>query len=81
MVFNEYHTVNKVCKRILQKLIPEIVYKYLTSCIIGLAKVTCLNILIHIITEYAELEDEDLQAIDRKNERADHRRKNLRRVC
>ena len=34
--------------------------------IIGVAKVTSLEILTHLITEYAELEEEDVQDIDRK---------------
>ena len=65
-LFNEYHAVDKACKRIVQKLIPQKFYKSLASRIIGFAKISCLTILTHLITEYAELEDEDLQVIDRK---------------
>ena len=45
-------------------MILEKYYKSLLSQIIGLAKVTCLQILNHLITEYAELEDDDIQEID-----------------
>ena len=47
-------------------MIPEKFYKYLSICIIGFAKVTSLDILTQLITEYAELEEEDVQDIDRK---------------
>ena len=47
-------------------MIPEIFYKPLSSCIIVFTKVTSLEILTHLITKYAELEEEDVQDIDRK---------------
>ena len=40
-------------------------YKSLSSRIIGFAKVTSLDILTHLISEYAELEEENIQEIDR----------------
>ena len=45
---------------------PGKYYKYLSSQIIGFTKVTSLDIFTHLITEYAELEDDDIQEIDRK---------------
>ena len=36
------------------------------SRIIGFKKVTSLEILTHLISEYAELEEEDIQEIDQK---------------
>ena len=36
------------------------------SRIIGFKKVTSLEILTHLISEYAELEEEDIQEIERK---------------
>ena len=45
-------------------MILEKYYKSLSSQIIGFAKVTCLQILTHLITKYAELEDNDIQVID-----------------
>ena len=65
-LFNKYHTVNCACKKVISKLIPEKFYKYLSSCIIGFAKVTSQEILTFLITEYAELEEEDVQDIDPK---------------
>ena len=65
-LFNEYHAVERVCKKVISKLIPEKFYKSLSSRIIGFAKVTSLEILTHLISEYAELKEEDIQEIDRK---------------
>ena len=69
-LFNEYHTVDRACKKIIRRLIPEKYYKSLLSCITSFVKVTSLEILTHLITEYAELEDEDIQDIDRKMKEA-----------
>ena len=55
-LFNEYHAVNRVCKKVISKLIPEKFYKSLLIHIIGFTKVTRLKILTHLITEYAGLE-------------------------
>ena len=65
-LFNEYHAVNRACKNIISKLIPEKFYKSLPSPIIGFVKVTSLKILTHLISEYAELEEEDKQEINQK---------------
>ena len=65
-LFNEYHAVDRACKKVISKLIPEKFYKYLLSRIIGFAKVTSLEILTHLISEYAEPEEEDIQEINRK---------------
>ena len=65
-LFNEYHTIDRACKKVISKLIPQKFYKSLLSCIIGFTKVTSLEILTHLIYEYAELEEEDIQEIDRK---------------
>ena len=60
-LFNEYHAVNRACKKVISKLIPQKFYKSLSSLIIGYAKVTSLKITTHLISEYAELEEEDIQ--------------------
>ena len=65
-LFNEYHAVDRVCKKVIRKLIPEKFYKSLLSRIIGFAKVTSLNILTRLITKCAKLGEEDVQDIDRK---------------
>ena len=65
-LFNEYHAFDCACKEFISKLIPEKFYKSLSSCIIGFTKVTSLEILTHLISEYAEPEEEDIQEINRK---------------
>ena len=64
-VFNEYHAVDKAIKRVIQRLIPENFYKSLASRLIEFSKVTSLAILIHLITEYAELDDDTIQDINK----------------
>ena len=59
-LFNDYHAVERACNKVISKLIPQKFYKYLSSRIIGFAKVTSLEILTHLISEYAELEEEDI---------------------
>ena len=65
-LFNKYHEVDRACKKFISKLIMENIYKSLLSCIIGFTKVTSLENITHLITKYAELEEEDVQYIDRK---------------
>ena len=65
-LFNKYHAVDRACKNFISELIPEKFYKSLSSRIIGFAKVTSLEIPTHLITEYAEIEEEDIQEIDQK---------------
>ena len=65
-LFNKYHAVDRACKKFISKLILEKFYKSLSSCIIGFTKVTSLKILTHLITKYAELEEEDVEDIDQK---------------
>ena len=65
-LFNKYHAVDCACKKVISKLTPQKFYKSLLSCIIGCAKFTSLKIMTHLISEYAELEEEDIQEIDRK---------------
>ena len=62
-LFNKYNAVNWAYNRVISQLIPDKFYKSLLSQIIVFAKVTCLQILTHIITKYAELEDDDIQEI------------------
>ena len=65
-LFNEYHTVNCACKKVISKLITEKFYKSLSRHIIGFAKATSLELLTHFIAKYAELEEGDIQDIDQK---------------
>ena len=64
-LFKKYHGFDLVCKKFISKLIPEKYYKSLSSHIIGFAKDTILQILTHVISKYADFEDDDLQEIDR----------------
>ena len=66
LLFNEYHADDRVVKKVISKLIPQKFYKSLSSRIIGYAKVTSLDIMTHLISEYAKLEEEDIQEIERK---------------
>ena len=65
-LFNEYHAVNRACNKVIRKLIPDKYYKSLSSHIIVFIEVTGIQILTHLITNYAELEEEDIQEIDQK---------------
>ena len=59
-LFNKYHAVDRACKTVISQLILEKYYKFISSRITGFAKFTSLQILPHLITEYAELEDDDI---------------------
>ena len=61
-----FHAVNWAWKKVISQFIPDKYYNSLSSCIIGFTKVTSLQILTHLITEYTELEDDDIQEIDQK---------------
>ena len=64
--FNKYHAVDQACKNSVSQLISEKHYNYLLIIIIGLSKFTCLQILTHLITKYAELEYDDIQETDQR---------------
>ena len=55
----------------------DLFYKSLLSRIIGFTKVKSLEILTHLITEYAELVEEDVQDIDSEDERTHLRRNSI----
>ena len=65
-LFNKYHAVDRACKKFISKLILEKFWKSLSSHIIGFAKFSSLDILTQLISEYAELEEEDIQEIKLK---------------
>ena len=62
-LYNYNHLVDHDCKKFIIRLIPEKFYKLLSSRINGFTKVTSLDILTHLITEYNKLEEEDVQDI------------------
>ena len=65
-LFNNYHAVNRACKKVISKLTSENLCKSFLSRIIDFAKVTSLEILTHLISKYEELKEEDIQEIDWK---------------
>ena len=65
-LFKKYHAVDRACKKVISKLILEKFYKSLSICIIGFVKVTILKIISHLITKYAEVEEEEVQDTKRK---------------
>ena len=52
-LFNKYHAVDRACKKVISQLIPKKYNKSPSSQIIGFAKVTCLQILTHLIADNA----------------------------
>ena len=64
-LFNKHHAVDSACKKVISKLILDKFYKSISSRIIDFVKVTSLVILTHLIAKYAELEEKDVQDIDR----------------
>ena len=56
--------MDKAIKRVIQRLIPAKFYESIASRLIGFSKVTSITILTHLITEYAELDDDTIQDID-----------------
>ena len=52
-LFNEYHAIDRACIKVMSKFNPDKFYKSLLIRIIGFAKFTSLEILTHLITEYA----------------------------
>ena len=53
-------------KKVLMYLVPQWYYKFLASHIIGFAKVSRLDILTHLIEEYGQLLDEEIQKINKR---------------
>ena len=76
-LFNKYHSVYRARNKVISQLIPEKYYKSLSNRITSFTKVTFLQILTHLITKYAELEDDDIQEIDRRNEGTDFRQEHF----
>lgn len=64
--FREYHNVDKACKKVITKLVPEVYYRTLKNRYTGYNNVTALNILNHLWIEYGTLTEEMVQDNDRK---------------
>ena len=66
--FRKYNTMDRACKQVINKLVPKKFNKSLASRLIRFSKITCLDILTNLITEYAELDNDAIQLIDRNME-------------
>ena len=60
-VFNEYHNVDRVCKKVLCTLIPEAYFRSFKNKYTGYANVQCLEILTHLWSSYGVLQDYEVQ--------------------
>ena len=65
-VFNEYHSVDRACKKVLCTLIPEAYFQSFKSKYTGYANVQCLEILSHLWITYGVLQDYKVQENDVK---------------
>ena len=63
-VFNEYHSVDKACKKVLFTLVPEAYFWPFKKKYTGYANVTCLDILTHLWTAYGVLQAFEVQEND-----------------
>ena len=63
-VFNEYHSVDKACKKVIFTLIPEAYFRSLKNKYTKYANVNCLDILSPVWTTYGKLQDLEVQEND-----------------
>ena len=68
-VFNEYHIVDKACKKVLFTLIPEAYFRSFKNKYTGYANVKCLDIISHLWTTYRLLQDCEVQENDVRMEK------------
>ena len=65
-LFNEYHNVDRACKKLLCTLILEAYFRSFKKKYTGYANVQCLEILSHLWTTYGLLQDYEVQENDIK---------------
>ena len=63
-MFNEYHSVDKACKKFLFTLIPEVYFRSFKNKYSGYASVKFIDILSHLWTTYGVLQDCEVQEND-----------------
>ena len=63
-VFNEYQSVEKVCKQVLFTLVLEAYLRSFKNKYTGYAKVKCLDILTHLWNSYCVLQDLEVKEND-----------------
>ena len=69
-VFNEYHSVDRACKKFLCTLSPEAYFRSFNNKYTGYANIQCLEILSHLWSTYGVLEDYEVQENDVKMKKA-----------
>ena len=69
-VFNEYHSVDRACKKVLCTLIPKAYFRSFKNKYTGYVNVQCLKVLSHLWTTYGVLQDYDVQENDVKIKKA-----------
>ena len=65
-VFNDYHSVDRACKKVLCTLIPEAYFRSFKNKYTGYANVQCLEIMSHLWSTYRLLQDYEGQENDVK---------------
>ena len=60
-VFNEYHSVDRACKKVIFTLIPEAYLRSFKNKYTRYANVKCLEILSHLWIMYGVLQDYEVQ--------------------
>ena len=63
-VFNDYHSVDKACKKVIFTQIPEAYFRSFKNKYTGYANVKCLDILSHLWNMYGVLQDCEVQEND-----------------
>ena len=63
-MFNEYHSVDRACKKVLCTLIPEAYFRSFKNKYTGYVNVQCLEILSHLWSTYGVLQDYEVQEND-----------------
>ena len=69
-VFNEYHSVDRACKKVLCTLIPEAYFRSFKNKYTRYANIQCLEILSHLWSTYGVLKDYEVQKNDVKMKKA-----------
>ena len=65
-VWKTYTDTDKVCKKKLLSLVPEVYYRALKKQYTAYARVTCLTLLTHRHIEYWRLTSQDIDEIDKR---------------
>ena len=69
-VFNDYHSVDRACKKVLCTLIPEAYFRSFKNKYTPYANVQCLEILSHLWSTFGVLQDYEVQENDVKMKKA-----------